>query len=139
MPQTRHRSYSLPKPLANTYNTRNAYSLSHSPKNSLLRKTCKNITSEMKNIRLKVVKETKQFSKKIKEEVSCMKIGFMKKMKKYNEKMKSLQKQYLERCRNIEFVNSSSSHDSAMKFTEDEYETFSKYFTTHEINELMNK
>jgi hypothetical protein len=93
----------------------------------------------MKNISLKVVKETKQFSKKIKEEVSCMKNGFMKKMKKYNEKMKSLQKQYLERCRNIEFDNSSSVHDSVMKFTEDEHETFSKYFTTDEINKLMNK
>jgi excinuclease UvrABC helicase subunit UvrB len=93
----------------------------------------------MKNISVKVVKETKQFSKKIKEEVSCMKNGFMKKMKKYNEKMKSLQKHYLERCRNIEFDNSSSIHDSVMKFTEDDYETFSKYFTTDEINELINK
>ena len=113
---------------------RNAYSLTRSPKipNSIHRKTCKNISDKMDKIRKQVVKDTKQFSKNINEEVSCIKDSFIRKMKKYKKKFESIKKEYLATCKYIDIDDFEDiHHNSADDFTKEERETFVKYFTKY--------
>ena len=119
---------------------RNAYSLTRSPKmpNSTHRKTCKNISDKMDKIRKQVVKDTKQFSKNINEEVSCIKDSFIRKMKKYKKKLESIKKEYLATCRYIDIDDFEDiHHNSADDFTKEERETFVKYFTTEDFQHLL--
>jgi hypothetical protein len=123
-----------------SHSSRNAYSLTRSRKtpNSTHRKTCKNISVKMDKIRAHVIKETKQFSKNINEEVSSIKDSFIRKMKKYKKKLESIQKEYLETCSNIDINDFEDvHHNSADDFTKEERETFVKYFTTEDIKHLF--